>query len=146
MKAWHVPLRLTTGAFILNSGLGKRGVDDEGAARLHGMAKAAVPQLSRLEPATFVRLLSTAEIALGGALLVPMVPSGVAGATLLGFSAGLARLYFKLPGMREEGSVRPTQQGTGLAKDFWMLAIGLGLVVDALSDRQDRRSAQRDGR
>jgi hypothetical protein len=37
--------------------------------------------------------------------------------------------------MRKEDSVRPTQQGTPLAKDVWMLGIGLGLVIDALTDR-----------
>jgi hypothetical protein len=37
--------------------------------------------------------------------------------------------------MRREHSLRPTGQGTALAKDVWMLAIGLGLVVDGLAQR-----------
>ena len=38
--------------------------------------------------------------------------------------------------MHEEGSLRPTQQGTILAKDVWMLGIGVGFVVDAISHRK----------
>lgn len=30
-RAWHVPLRLTAGAFILNSGLSKRDLPGEAA-------------------------------------------------------------------------------------------------------------------
>jgi hypothetical protein len=38
--------------------------------------------------------------------------------------------------MREEGSLRPTQQGLPIAKDVWMLGSGLSLVVDSLTDRK----------
>jgi hypothetical protein len=37
--------------------------------------------------------------------------------------------------MREKDSLRPTQQGTALAKDAWLLGIGLSLIADALTDR-----------
>jgi hypothetical protein len=37
--------------------------------------------------------------------------------------------------MTREDGIRPTQQGTPLAKDVWMLGIGVGLMVDALTDR-----------
>ena len=33
--------------------------------------------------------------------------------------------------MRKEGSPFPTERGITLAKDVWMLGIGLGLVIDA---------------
>ena len=33
--------------------------------------------------------------------------------------------------MRKEGSVVPSERGITLAKDVWMLGIGLGLVIDA---------------
>lgn len=36
--------------------------------------------------------------------------------------------------MRQEGSLAPTQDGTGIAKDVWMLGIGLGFVIEALAD------------
>ncbi len=39
------------------------------------------------------------------------------------------------PGMRKEGSLFPTQEGIPLAKDAWMMGIGLGLVIDDLTDR-----------
>ena len=37
--------------------------------------------------------------------------------------------------MTREDGVRPTQQGTPLDKDVWMLGIGVGRMVDALTDR-----------
>ncbi len=36
MRVSHLPLRLTTGAFILNSGLGKRALSSEAASGLQG--------------------------------------------------------------------------------------------------------------
>jgi hypothetical protein len=132
-KAWHVPVRLATGVFILNSGLGKQQVDSERAARLQGMAAHAFPQLADMEPERFVKLLSTSEIALGAALVaVPLVPPLLAGLGLLGFSIGLNQMYLKAPGLRREGSVRPTEQGTAIAKDVWMTSIGAALVLDSL--------------
>ena len=38
-------------------------------------------------------------------------------------------------GMRKQGSLFPTQQGIPLAKDAWMMSIGLALVIDDLTDR-----------
>jgi hypothetical protein len=35
--------------------------------------------------------------------------------------------------MHESGSLRPSAQGTAIAKDSWMFAIGLALVIDSLS-------------
>jgi hypothetical protein len=134
-KTWHVPVRVATGAFILNSGLGKRSMPEEGAARLHGFATAAHPEFKSLEPTTFAKLLSTSEIVLGGALLFPAVPSWLAGAGLTAFSLGLMRLYLNGPGLRTEGSLRPSEQGIGIAKDSWLLGIGLALLVDSVTDR-----------
>ncbi|EOY45554.1 membrane protein [Streptomyces lividans 1326] len=102
---------------------------------MHGMAKNTYPFLGRLRPATFLRLLSAGEITLGAALLLPVVPTAVAGIGLTAFSAGLVGLYLRTPGMREEGSLRPTQDGTALAKDTWMLGIGIGFVVDGATSR-----------
>ncbi|MGC9380506.1 hypothetical protein [Streptomyces sp. MH13] len=129
----HLPPRLAIGAFILNSGLAKRGADEQTATMLHGMAKNAYPFLGNVQPATFVRLLSAGEMALGAALLLPVVPTAVAGIGLTAFSAGLVGLYLRTPGMREEGSLRPTQEGTALAKDTWLLGVGVGFVVDGVT-------------
>jgi hypothetical protein len=136
-KARRLPGRLVTGAFILNAGVGKWSADEETAARLHGMAAGTYPFLGRLKPKDFARLLAVSEMALGSALLLPVVPAALAGASLTAFSAGLLGLYVKTPGMRREHSLRPSQQGTALAKDVWMLAIGLGLVADALTQPRD---------
>jgi hypothetical protein len=134
-KARRLPGRLTAGAFILNAGLGKWSADEETAARLHGTAVGTYPFLGKVKPKDFARLLSISEIALGSALLLPVVPAVAAGAGLTAFSAGLLGLYLRTPGMTKEDGVRPSQQGTPLAKDVWMLGIGIGLVVDALTDR-----------
>lgn len=132
--ARRLPGRLAAGAFILNAGVGKWSADEETAVRLHGMAVGTYPFLAKMKPADFARLLSVSEMALGAALLLPVVPTGLAGAGLTAFSGGLLGMYVRTPGMRREGSLRPSQQGTALAKDVWMLAIGLGLTADALTD------------
>jgi hypothetical protein len=136
MKVSHVPLRVTIGAFFLNSGLSKRTLEGEAAQGLHGMAVGAVPQLRQLDANRFARLLSGAETALGVALLTPFVPSALAGLGLAAFSAGLVQLYLKTPGMREAGSLKPTQQGIRLAKDSWLLGAALTLILDDLAHRR----------
>ncbi|WP_216698974.1 hypothetical protein [Arthrobacter sp. Br18] len=127
----HIPLRLTTGAFILNSGLGKTALDKDSAAGMQGMASTAFPQVAQLEPEKFGKIISMVEIGLGAALLAPFVPSRLAGLGLTAFAGGMMAMYFKMPGMTEEDGVRPTQDGTAIAKDIWMLGIGLGLLLDS---------------
>ena len=105
VKASHLPPRIAAGAFILNSGLGKWSADEETAAQLHGFAAGAYPFLSKIKPKDFVKLLSAAELG----------------------------LYARTPGMRKDGTPFPTQQGIALAKDVWMVGIGLGLVIDDLT-------------
>jgi hypothetical protein len=134
-KARRLPGRMAAGAFILNAGLGKWSADEETAARLHGAAVGTYPFLARIKPKDFARLLSAGEIALGSALLLPVVPAAAAGAGLAAFSGGLLGMYLRTPGMTRQDGIRPSQQGTALAKDVWMFGIGLGLIVDALTDR-----------
>ena len=133
VKVSHLPPRIAAGAFILNSGVGKWSADEETAAQLHGFASGAYPFLAKLKPKDFVRLLSVTEITLGAALLVPVIPSALVGAGLTAFSGGLLGLYARTPGMRKDGTPFPTQQGIALAKDVWMVGIGLGLVIDDLT-------------
>jgi uncharacterized membrane protein YphA (DoxX/SURF4 family) len=135
VKARHLPPRIATGAFIINAGVGKWSADEETAARLHGFASGAYPFLAKLKPKDFVRLLAAAEITVGSALLLPVVPPAVAGAGLAAFSGGLLGLYARTPGMHKERSPFPTQQGTAIFKDAWLMGIGLGLVIDGLTDR-----------
>ena len=139
--------RVATGAFILNSGLGKRRADEGTAAGLHGFAASTYPFLKSVPPTTFAKALSTAEITLGAALLTPLVPTAVAGAALTAFSAGLLGLYLRTPGMTKPGaSVAPTQEGLPIAKDVWMLGIGIGLLTQGLLDRQARKATRRPSR
>ncbi|MCE3276964.1 MAG: hypothetical protein K0R13_2819 [Propionibacteriaceae bacterium] len=135
MKLAHLPLRVATGAYILNSGLSKQNLEGQAAEGVHGMAAGAMPALQKVPPDQFARLLSTGEIALGAALLIPFVPSALVGAALVGFSVGLVQLYLKTPGMRQSGSLRPTQEGIGLAKDVWLLGAGMTLVLDGWPKR-----------
>lgn len=86
-----------------------------------------------MKPKDFIRLLSASEIALGAALLLPIVPASLAGAGLTAFAGGLVGLYARTPGVHKEGSLLPTQQGTPLFKDIWMVGIGLSLVIDELT-------------
>ncbi|WP_424531374.1 hypothetical protein ACOZ38_15525 [Sphaerisporangium viridialbum] len=130
VRPHQLPLRITTGAYILNSGFTKYDADEQTAAGVHGMAAGAYPFLRRLDPEKFTRALSVAEMTLGAVLLAPVVPSVVAGAALTGFAAGLVGLYLRTPGMRRPGSVRPTQEGVALAKDVWLVGIGLSLLIE----------------
>lgn len=134
-QMWHMPVRAVTGAFILNSGLSKLRADDEELHKgIHGMASTAYPQFERMEPKTFTKVLGAAETALGATLLAPFISPGVAGLGLTAFSAGLMGLYFRVPGMTQDG-IRPSQQGIALAKDSWLLSIGVALMMDRTSKK-----------
>ncbi|MGN5236636.1 MULTISPECIES: hypothetical protein [unclassified Rhodococcus (in: high G+C Gram-positive bacteria)] len=132
MRLHHIPLRVATGAFILNSGLGKRNLPAENATALQNMAGNAFPFLKQMDSKTFGTFLSTSEIGIGAALLAPIVPPFVAGAALTAFGGGMMTMYWRTPGMHEDGSPKPTQDGTALAKDSWLLGAGLTLLLDGL--------------
>ena len=134
LKLSHLALRTAAGAFILNAGVGKWSGSEETATGVHGMAVGTYPFLAAVPPRRFLKLLAAAEIGLGTALLVPLVPAGVAGAALTGFAGGLLGLYLRTPGMHSR--LRPTQRGTAIAKDVWLLGIGVGLLADDVADRR----------
>jgi uncharacterized membrane protein YphA (DoxX/SURF4 family) len=136
LKARTLPGRLATGAFILHSGVEKWSGGEEEAAGLHKTASDAFPFLKSIPPRRFLRLLAVAEMATGTALLAPVVPEALAGAALTGFSGSMLALYARTPALRKPGSIWPSQAGVGISKDVWMLAIGLGLLVDAVTDRE----------
>jgi hypothetical protein len=136
IKLSHLAPRLAAGALILNSGLDKRDADADTAGGVHGMASSAYPFLGDLDATTFTENLSKGEIALGTALLTPLVPTGVAASALTAFSAGLLGLYARVPGMRRPKSIRPTQQGLAIAKDVWLLGIGVGLLTESVLARR----------
>ena len=137
LRARDLPGRITTGGYILHAGLEKWQGDQARAEAVHRMAANAFPVLKDIPPARFLRLLAGSEIALGTALLVPVIPGALAGTALTGFSGALLAMYGRTPALRKPGSIWPSQAGTGVSKDVWMLGIGLGLVAGALSDRTD---------
>lgn len=128
-----VPTRLATGAYILHAGLEKWSGNEERAKGVHGMAAGAYPFLRDVPPTTFLKALAAAEIGTGAALLLPFVPNKIAGTALTAFAGGLLTMYLRTPALHKPGSVWPTQAGTGVSKDVWMLGIGLSLVADGLA-------------
>lgn len=135
MRLRTIPIRLATGAYIFHTGLSKRDADEGTAAGLHGMATAAYPFLGSMSPRDFVRAVSLGELAVGAALLAPFVSRSLAGLALTGFGGGLVGLYARTPALRQPGSIWPSEQGTAIAKDVWLLGAGLSLLLDALTDR-----------
>ena len=131
--------RISAGAFILNSGLGKLKADEAAAAGMHGFASGSYPFLKGVPPQQFVKALATSEIAVGVILLTPFVPTAVAGAVLTAFSGGMLGLYLRTPGMRKPGTLAPTQEGMSVAKDVWLLGIGIGLVTRGTVDQPTGR-------
>jgi uncharacterized membrane protein YphA (DoxX/SURF4 family) len=134
VRVRDVPTRFSTGAYILHSGLEKWHGDADQAKGVHAMASGAYPFLAKIPPEKFLRALAAAEIGTGTALLVPVVPSKLAGAALSAFAGSLLGMYLRTPSMHKPGSVWPTRAGIGVSKDVWMLGIGLGLLATDDSD------------
>lgn len=135
VKARDLPGRIAAGGYILHTGLEKWHGDPARAEALHRMAASAFPVLKNIPPERFLRVLATTEIVVGSALLVPVIPGVLAGAGLTGFSGALLAMYARTPALRRPGSVWPSQAGTAVSKDVWMLGIGLGLITGSLADR-----------
>lgn len=146
MSLAQIPLRLTAGAFVLNSGLGKRNLPDEAAEGMRDMAANGIPALADLSPAQFRTFITVSEVGIGGMLLAPFVPGWLAGSALSAFSAGLLSMYARTPGMTQDDGVRPTEDGTAVAKDVIMAGSGLGIMLDDLvnsSGRKRKRASRR---
>lgn len=139
LQLHHLPPRVACGAFILNTGITKRSLDVEAATGLRDQAAVAFAPLKKMDPVRFGKILSTSEIILGAALLVPVVPTWLAAAGLTGFSGALMRMYFMTPGLTREDGIRPAPAGMAIARDVFMLGSGLGMLIDELTDRQDIR-------
>lgn len=130
LKLKNAALRSVPGAFILNSGISKLGMPEETAQYLQSMAVKGVPALEKLTPKQFATFLSWGEITVGASLLAPFVPTKVAGAGLAIFSGSMLSMYLNTPEMTEDDGVRPTQEGTPVAKDSWLAAIAVALLLD----------------
>ncbi len=134
MHPTHLPIRVATGAFILNSGIGKLNADEGTAEFLHGSAASTYPALFKdMKPQSFAQLLAYSEIAVGATLLAPTVSATVAGAALTGFGASLMGMYFKTPSMTMDDGIRPSQEGTAVAKDVWLVGAGLTLLSQGIT-------------
>jgi hypothetical protein len=134
MNLTHAPLRLATGAYILNSGISKLGADEGTAQFLHGSAASTYPSLFKdMKPKSFAQLLAASEIAVGAALLTPKVSSTVAGAALTGFGASLVGMYLRTPSMTLDDGIRPSQEGIAVAKDVWLVGAGLTLLTQGIA-------------
>jgi len=129
-KLRRAPVRLATGAYIVNSGINKLSADEGTAAFLHAAATGAFPVLKRVEPQLFAKVLAVGEITVGAALLLPVVPAGLAGLALIGFGGALTAMYVRNPAWHDR-HLRPTAEGAGPAKDLWLVGAGVGLLVDA---------------
>jgi uncharacterized membrane protein YphA (DoxX/SURF4 family) len=136
MRLRNLPTRLATGAYILHAGWTKWHGNEDMAAGMHGAASGAFPVLQSVKATDFLKGLSVTEMTVGAALLAPVVPPAIAGVALTGFSGALVTMYLRTEGMHKPGSIWPTQQGTAVSKDSWMLGIGLGLIVDGLLSRR----------
>lgn len=123
-------LRAIPGAFIANSGAGKIGMPADASAGIQQYAATGVPFVKAIPAEKFGTVLGASEVGLGALLLAPFVSSRVAGAGLTAFSAGLLSLYFANPENTQKDGIRPSEEGLSLSKDFFMLAIGLGLLFD----------------
>lgn len=156
MNPTHIPIRIATGAYILNSGISKLGADEGTAEFLHGAAAGTYPSVFKdMEPKTFAKALAYTEIAVGGALLLPKVNATVAGAALTGFGASLLGMYLTTPSMTLDDGIRPSPEGIGVAKDVWLVGAGLTLVAQGVtaaaksgvtSSRKATRKAARNAR
>lgn len=124
----NAALRTAAGAFILNSGLNKTKMDEGIYGYLKGMASAATPAVNKLSDKQFGKALSSAEIALGSALLLPIVPTKLAGLGLTAFGAGLMAMYLNTDEYTEADGIRPSQAGTPFAKDIFLVSSGLALL------------------
>ena len=144
-KLRRAPTRLAAGAFILNSGISKLSGDAETAKAIHGMACGSYPVFRRIPPPVFLRLLAFGEIAVGSLLLLPVFGPMLAGLALTSFAGGLLGLYVRTPGLHDD-KLRPSREGTAIAKDSWLAGIGLSLLIDAALSESPigRRSRKED--
>lgn len=136
-------LRAASGAFILNAGVGKMDLSTDDAKGLQDMATTGIPQLGDLEPDTFGKFISYSEMGIGAALLCPLIPNRLAGLALTAFGSGLLTMYFGDDKMTESDGIRPSGDGTSLAKDSWLAAIGLALIFWPKDKKKVKKAEKR---
>jgi hypothetical protein len=124
VEAWHLPPRLLTGVYFLNTGLSKAGADEATAAQLHGFASGTYPFLHKLDARRFTRLLSAAETAIGVALVLPVVPPGLAGAALTAFALGTLGLYLRTRAFGRKALFGlPSRESSSRRTSGWLVSV-----------------------
>jgi hypothetical protein len=141
MSIAQLPLRLSAGAFILNSGINKTKLTDEQAEQMRDLGANGLPFLKDLTPKQFKQFLVASELGVGAACLLPFVPGWLAGAALTAFSGGLLAMYKNTDFMTESDGIRPSEQGTAVAKDVFLFGIGTALLIDGAVNRTGRKNA-----
>ncbi len=129
MRLSNAILRGVSGAYLIQSGLGKKDLPVEAYEGLQGMAASGIPQFSEWDAKTFGQFLWLSEVGIGTLLVTPIVNKRLAGAALLTFSAGMLSMYFRNDEMTQDDGIRPSQEGTALSKDVWLGAIGAALIA-----------------
>lgn len=135
----NAALRAIPGAFIINSGLGKLNLDEQSAGYMQSMAAKAFPAVKNLDAATFGKALAYSELAVGGTLVAPFIPTRVAGLALGAFAGGMLAMYFKTEEFTLEDGIRPSQEGTAVSKDSWLAAIAIALIVQSKGKKKSKK-------
>jgi hypothetical protein len=138
----RAPLRLTTGAFVLNSGISTFNGDGAKTSRLQTSAARLVPQVERMDPRTFTKVVGVGEVTLGAALMLPVVPAAVAGLGLSAFAASLLASQRPVNGQHADTSDEPATQPVPEATEAWMLGAGVSLLLDALTTPAHDKSVE----
>lgn len=137
-KIHQLPPRLACGAFLLHTGFSKRTLNAETAAGLRDQAARVFPALGKMDPVLFGKLLSTFEISLGTALVIPIVPTWLVSAGLIGFSGMLMGVYLKTPELTQNNGIRPSPAGMPIARDVFMLGSAIGLFIEEMTQHTKR--------
>ena len=73
MRISNAILRGVSGAYLLQSGYGKLGMDAQAAEGLKQVAATGVPQFAEWDSKTFATFIAGSELAVGAALVTPFV-------------------------------------------------------------------------
>lgn len=143
-KARRAPIRLSTGAYIINSGITDFNGNGNRTQQLQATVAQYAPQVNRIDPQLFAKLVAGGEVALGTALLVPKVPAAIAGLGLSAFAGTLLATQLRSPSSaprtETEAAANRSTRVEPIAKDAWLLGAGVNLLLDALiSPAHDKR-------
>lgn len=139
----NLPERIAAGAYVLSSGLTKLQSDAARAGALRATPASSYTVPGELPAESFTKLLGVAECAVGGTLLLPLLGDGLAGVSLSAVAGGLLGLHLKTSAVRQEGGLRPSQQGELFTGDAVLLGIGLSLMGHSVGARRQARRVER---